>query len=281
MKIASDIQTLRNHLRGFSQSNQTVGFVPTMGALHKGHISLVQSSKRQNDKTVMSIYVNPTQFGPKEDLASYFRPIEKDKELAQSFGVDVLFLPDDSMMYPEHTPIRIHEAHFSNTLCGAYRPGHFDGVCTVVAKLLHLVQPTRLYLGKKDAQQLRVLTHMVRALFFDVEVVGAPTVREEDGLACSSRNGYLTPQERSIAPEIYRALTKAAVEFEEGERDRKKLLRQAQDHLQTIDPIDVQYLELLSWDRFEADDVVTTPSILAIAAVLGKTRLIDNVWLTP
>ena len=281
MKIIHNIDDMRKLVREYRDNKKSIGFVPTMGALHKGHMSLVESSKKDNDITVMSIYVNPTQFGPKEDLASYFRPIEQDKEMAQYYNVDVLFLPSDEIMYKTNETAFVTENTLSQILCGAYRPGHFQGVCTIVTKLLHIVSPHHIYLGQKDAQQLRILQKMVSELFFDVKVVPAQTIREDDGLACSSRNGYLHDEERLVAPSIYQSILLAKNAFEKGERRSEVLLSIVRSHLQKFPLVDVQYIEIVSWDNFEKIELIEKTTLLAVACFVGKTRLIDNIIFTP
>lgn len=280
MIIAHSTQELRAFLSQSVAQDASVGFVPTMGALHQGHISLVQASKKQCDVTVMSIFVNPTQFGPKEDLSSYFRPIEKDTEMAKTYGVDVLFLPGEQDIYPPLDSFTISEQTFSSKLCGAYRPGHFQGVCTVVAKLLHLVRPNYLFLGKKDAQQLRIIEKMVEDLFFDVTVVGAPTVREESGLAFSSRNGYLSKDERGAASILYKSLTRAQIEFEKGQRNPDALVACVDEVLSSEPKVRPQYVEILQWRDFARPvQRIDQTCLLAIACFIGDTRLIDNIIL--
>ncbi|MEZ4819517.1 MAG: pantoate--beta-alanine ligase [Bdellovibrionota bacterium] len=202
MKIVQTIAEVQSFVREKKKNGQSIGFVPTMGALHKGHMSLIDASKQENNVTVMSIYVNPTQFGPKEDLASYFRPIEKDKAMARDYAVDLLFLPSDETMYSRLQSVAVTEKHLSQVLCGAYRPGHFDGVCTIVSKLLHIVNPDRLYSGMKDAQQLRIIEKWSK-IYFSLCKWFQLQPREDDGLACSSCNNYLDTNRREIAPVLF------------------------------------------------------------------------------
>ncbi|MCB0326976.1 MAG: pantoate--beta-alanine ligase [Bdellovibrionales bacterium] len=279
MILAKNQKELAQALETFG--TQDIGFVPTMGALHEGHLSLVDQSLAHRKRTVMSIFVNPAQFGPQEDLDAYPRPFEKDMELAKSRGVDLLFSPEVSEMYGRPDSIRITENHFSRDLCGKYRKGHFDGVCTIVAKLLLLIQPSHLYLGNKDAQQVRVLEKMCQDLFFSTKVIGVPTVREESGLAMSSRNQYLSTEEKHLAAQLYQALSKAKDIFVEGERNSEVILSVARKHLDAFPDINLQYIELLQWEDFSKPERVQKKSLLALAAFLGKTRLIDNVFLDP
>jgi pantoate--beta-alanine ligase len=258
-----------------------IGFVPTMGALHEGHLSLVQKSRSENPFTVMSLYVNPTQFGVGEDFGAYPRTPEKDRELAEQNGVDLLWTPTDRDIYPQGFSTFIEETSLSQHFCGRFRSGHFRGVCTVVYHLLRTVEPDRMYLGRKDAQQLRVLEKMAEDLALGVKVVGCTTVREKDGLARSSRNAYLTHQEREIAPALYAALSEAQNAFRKGERGMAELVSIVNRALARTPQIRVQYAELRRWSDFETPERVDAPSVLAVAAFLGKTRLIDNIFLQP
>lgn len=258
-----------------------VGFVPTMGALHEGHLSLVRRSKTENPFTVLSIYVNPTQFGPNEDFDRYPRTPERDQALAEQAGVDLLWTPTDQEIYPGRFSTFIEETEISRHLCGRFRPGHFRGVATVVFRLLQIVQPDRMYLGRKDAQQLRILEKMAEDLGLGVKAVGCPTVREKDGLATSSRNILLTPKEREIAPEIFAALSEAEKAFQKGERAARSLVSIVEQRLRRHREIQVQYVELRRWSDFEAAPTIQETSLLATAVLLGKTRLIDNVLLAP
>ncbi|MFH1262487.1 MAG: pantoate--beta-alanine ligase [Pseudomonadota bacterium] len=264
-----------------ARKRYAIGFVPTMGALHDGHLSLVRRSKTENPFTVMSIYVNPTQFGPNEDFDKYPRPLERDRALAEETGVDLLWTPTNHDIYPEGFSTFIEETLISRDLCGKFRPGHFRGVTTVVYHLLRTVTPDRLYLGQKDGQQLRVLEKMVDDLGLALKVVGCPTVREPDGLALSSRNAYLSADERKIAPSIYRALQEVETAFKSGERSRLELVKILQSDLGRRPELRIQYIELRRWRDFETIETVTEKSILAVAAYLGKTRLIDNLLLEP
>ncbi|MEZ4705403.1 MAG: pantoate--beta-alanine ligase [Bdellovibrionota bacterium] len=276
MIIATNIGELQTSLRFFDKH---LGFVPTMGALHQGHLELVRQSKTLNLPTVMSIFVNPTQFGPHEDLEKYPRPFENDCALARQEGVDVLFAPPIDQMYTTPSWLSVRESHLSSVLCGQYRPGHFDGVCLIVLKLLQLVRPSHLFMGQKDGQQLRIIERMCEELFLPTHVVGVPTVRESDGLAMSSRNQYLHPDQREIAPKLYQALQAAKRAFEDGERDARTLINSVHQNLDGIPGMELQYVDLLRWEDFQFSQTIQKKSILALAAFLGKTRLIDNILL--
>lgn len=271
----------RAELRAWRESVGDVGFVPTMGALHDGHLSLVRRARAENPHVLASIFVNPLQFGPKEDLSRYPRPFERDCELLTAEGTHALFAPQAEEMYPADRSTQVTEARVSEGLCGAARPGHFDGVCTVVLKLFHLAQPTRAYFGEKDAQQLRVIERMVRDLDVPVQVVRVPTVREADGLAMSSRNQYLTPAEREAAPALYRALRSMRDALHAGERNARSLEDLGRSHLARTPQFRVQYLEVRDPHSLAMLDEVPTTGALALgAAYLGTTRLIDNIPLS-
>lgn len=252
-----------------------------MGALHEGHLSLVRRSKAECDRTVMSIFVNPLQFGPKEDFGQYLRPIETDRALAKNAGVDFLFFPPTDEVYAKDRSTHVEETLISRPMEGVFRPDFFRGVCTVVLKLFATVRPDRSYFGQKDAQQLRVIEKMTNDLNLDVTIIGCPTVREKDGLAMSSRNAYLTPAERETAPTLYAGLKKAHDAFERGERSTAKLVEKARKHIDAQPALGVQYLEARRWRDFESVDRISEKSILAAAAYLGKTRLVDNIILLP
>jgi pantoate--beta-alanine ligase len=275
----------RAELREWRKSvgSESVGFVPTMGALHEGHLSLVRRSKSECARTVASIFVNPLQFGPKEDLSRYPRPFEKDSELLSNEGVDALFAPSPTEMYPSDRSTQVVEAQVSQGLCGAARPGHFDGVCTVVLKLFNLVLPDLAYFGEKDAQQLRVIERMVRDLDLSVQVVRVPTVREKDGLALSSRNVYLSSEHRELAPRIYQALQAVRKSYQAGEVRVSVLEAQGRQILEQTADFRVQYFEVRHRDSLEtlrSGQVPQRGALALVAAYLGSTRLIDNLDLS-
>jgi len=254
----------------------SVGFVPTMGALHSGHLSLVEQAKRECDRVVVSIFVNPLQFGPKEDFHRYPRPFAKDAALCRKAGVDAIFHPSVAAMYPDGRVTRIEVPGLSETLEGAIRPGHFSGVATVVAKLFSAVQPDRAYFGEKDFQQLQVIRRMTRDLDLPVEIAGCPTVREADGLALSSRNAYLTKTDRALAPRISRALAAAVAQFKGGERSPAKVRKTALNVLRGLPGAEVQYLEVRDAETLGPVKHLARGQRILAAVKLGKTRLIDN-----
>lgn len=293
MKLFTEINALRSHLKEIrfkaAQAGKQleVGFVPTMGYLHAGHASLLRQARQQNDIVVLSVFVNPIQFGPNEDLDKYPRDFEADMTLAGQMGVDLVFMPTPEEMYPTPTKTHVKVADITELLCGASRPGHFDGVTTVVSKLLHIVTPERAYFGQKDAQQLAVITQMVQDLNLDVELVPCPIVREQDGLALSSRNVYLSEHERQAALVLSRSLalakklTTTATNITVGELRDAVLSHIASEPLAKID-----YVTLTSFPELnELEDQLIYSNIqgdilLALAVKFGNTRLIDNVILT-
>ena len=259
-----------------------VGFVPTMGALHEGHLALVRESLRATDRTVVSIFVNPLQFGPKEDLAKYPRPIERDRKLLEEAGAHLLYLPDPGEMYADAFETSLVQKRLPAHLCGLNRPGHFEGVLTVVLKLFNQVPATVAFFGQKDYQQTVVLRRMVRDLDLDLslEIRVCPTVREKDGLALSSRNAFLSPEDRRAAPVLKRALDAVASRFAAGERDAAKLLEDGRTLLESVPGIAVQYFTIADPDTLDSrTGIAKSGDVVAIAAVLGATRLIDNVLL--
>jgi len=263
----------------------SVGLVPTMGALHPGHLSLIRRARQENDRVIVSIFVNPLQFGPQEDLAAYPRSLEQDIQQCESADVDAIFCPQPQALYGDAASDATQLTQvvpvdsMIKRLCGAYRPGHFAGVTTVVAKLFHLVMPDRAYFGRKDAQQLAIIQRMVADLNWPVQVVGCPIVREADGLAYSSRNQYLSDQERTQAVTLYQALQAAKAAFAQGERLSPRLIEPALAALTSVPAIQPQYVELVHPKTLQPLDQVKTMGLLAIAAHLGKTRLIDNILL--
>jgi len=277
-KLFKKIKEIRGFLKELrcNGSNLSVGFVPTMGYLHKGHMELIKLSKLQNEITVVSIYVNPLQFGAGEDYERYPRDLERDLAMCEEAGVDVVFAPEDQEMYPELPKVKIDIPGLTDRLEGAYRPGHFNGVAIVVLKLLHIVQPDRAYFGEKDYQQLKVVERLVKDLSLPVEIVPVPTVREEDGLACSSRNVYLSPEERQSASAIYRSFLLAQKLFQSGNTDANLLKEAIKDfllkhpHVRKID-----YVEITDEELNPVEEVKEGDRIL-VALYVGSTRLIDN-----
>jgi pantoate--beta-alanine ligase len=253
-----------------------VGLVPTMGYLHEGHLSLVRRAREECDQVIVSIFVNPTQFGPKEDLSRYPRDLDRDLRLLEPIGTDLVWIPTAESMYPPGYQTWVEVEAMTRPLEGAMRPGHFRGVTTVVAKLFHAVQPHKAYFGQKDAQQAAVIRQMTRDLNFPIEIVVCPIVREPDGLAMSSRNVYLSPEERKAATILYRALTAAKNAFESGERNAEKLCETMKDVLATEPLAEAQYVSCADYDTLEELETVTGRTLLSMAVLFGKTRLIDN-----
>jgi pantoate--beta-alanine ligase len=258
----------------------TVGLVPTMGFFHEGHRSLMRAARAAHDAVVVSLFVNPTQFGPSEDLDAYPRDLSGDTEAAATEDVDVLFAPTVAEMYPNGAATTVRVAGLTDTLCGASRPGHFDGVTTVVAKLFSIVGPCNAYFGRKDAQQLAVVRRMAADLHLPVQVVGCPLVREPDGVAMSSRNSYLSPEERERATVLVRAVRAAADSVVAGERDARRVRSVLGRVLATEPSVRVDYAEVVDAATMEPIDVFTGDALVAVAAFVGGTRLIDNVALS-
>lgn len=281
MIIVQNIVDLKNKIHTFQKENQSLGFVPTMGALHEGHLSLLKTSKAQTQKTILSIFVNPTQFGPNEDYSKYPRTFEKDCALAKEAGVDLLFFPNKEDIYQNGFSTFVTENELSKKMCGAFRPGHFQGVCTIVLKLLNLTEAHVIFLGNKDAQQLRLIEHMVQDLNLCVRVQGCETLREPSGLALSSRNQYLSPTEKEMAASISKGLFEALKAFEHGEKNTSHLIEIVKNVLKSQKEIKIQYIELLRWRDFQVEHTLTEKSVLGFAGYLGSTRLIDNVFLEP
>lgn len=261
------------------RKEKRVGFVPTMGFLHDGHLSLVRKSKEMTDFTVVSIFVNPTQFGPNEDYERYPRDIARDKALLEKEGIDVLFFPKVEEMYPKGYKTFVRVIQMEDYLCGRVRKGHFQGVATVVTKLFNIVKPHLAFFGMKDYQQLKIIETMVRDLNMDVEIVPCPTVREEDGLAMSSRNSYLKPEERKKATNIYKALMRGREIFLNGERDSAKILEEVKGSLSKVEGLEIEYVSVVHPETLEDVERITDSAVLATAVRIGSTRLIDNVIL--
>lgn len=276
MEVVRTIAELKSIVRKVKSEGKTIGLVPTMGYLHEGHMALAKKAREENDVVIMSIFVNPTQFGPNEDYESYPRDLERDRKIAESVGVDIVFAPSVEEMYPTDGGIRIHAGRQATILCGASRPGHFDGVLQVVTKLFHLAEPTRAYFGQKDAQQVAIVTTLVRDYNFPLEIRTVPIVREEDGLAKSSRNVYLSVEERKEAPAIFQSL-KLAKEVFLSSHDAEKATRAAKEYILEKTKGRIDYVELLSYPDLTPVDETTEQFLLAAAVFIGKTRLIDNI----
>lgn len=276
MKIVRSAEELRTSLKQARAKKLSVGFVPTMGALHEGHETLLRASAEENPVSVLSIFVNPTQFGPNEDFSRYPRTPEADLERARAAGVTHVFMPTPEVIYPAGWNTFIDVEGVSEGLCGKYRPGHFRGVATVVYRLFRLVQPKVAYFGQKDLQQCLVIKRMVTDLGLPLRIEIVPTVREKDGLAMSSRNRYLSPEERAKATVIPRALAAVGREYQNGNRQVKALLATAQKVFQTVPEFELQYAEIRSLPDLQPISRIDGPAALAVAGYLGKTRLIDN-----
>jgi len=276
MKVIKSIPALKSAVRRWKSKNRTIGFAPTMGYLHEGHLSLVRASKKKADVTVVSIFVNPTQFGPKEDFRTYPRDFERDAGLLKKEGVDVLFYPDADKMYPGgyKTYVEVHD--LQDKLCGRSRPGHFRGVSTVVLKLFNIVRPDYAFFGQKDAQQAIILRRMVRDLDLDVRVEVVPIVREADGLAMSSRNTYLGPDGRKAGLSLSRSLRQAKMRIGAGER-RPAVILSAMKEMIAAEPLArIDYIEAVDMDTLEPVKEISEGTLIALAVFIGKTRLIDN-----
>ncbi len=273
MRTISTLDDLRSARLSFSG---TVGLVPTMGYLHEGHLSLVRRAREECDRVVVSIFVNPTQFGPSEDLAKYPRDLERDLSLLEPLGTDLVWTPSAEIMYPKGYQTWVEVEAISRPLEGAMRPGHFRGVTTVVAKLFNAVQPHRAYFGQKDAQQAAVIRQMTRDLNFPIKIVICPTVREADGLAMSSRNVYLDPEQRKAATVLFRSLSAAKELYEAGERNAETLRGKMKEVLAGEPLAEMQYVSCADYDTLEELDEVKGKALLSMAVFVGKTRLIDN-----
>lgn len=276
MRIVRSTQDLRGIISEAKRKGKSIGFVPTMGYLHEGHLSLARRARGENDLVVMSIFVNPLQFGANEDYEDYPRDLSRDAPLAESAGVDVLFCPGVAEMYPRGYATFVEVEGITGVLCGASRPGHFRGVTTVVAKLFGLVQPDRAYFGQKDAQQLRVIEKMVEDLNMPVEVVPCPTVREPDGLAMSSRNTYLGPREREAARVLSRSLRRAEEAIRAGERDANRIREQVEAMIREEPLAEIDYVSVNDGVTLREVERIGDRVMVALAVRIGKTRLIDN-----
>jgi len=275
------IAWMKEAARQARAESRIIGFVPTMGALHAGHTALVQRAKQECAPVVASIFVNPKQFGPNEDFTKYPRTLEPDSEKFSTAGVDTLFLPEASEIYPTGFRTYVTVEGLSDRLEGRSRPGHFRGVATVVMKLLEIVQPNFAYFGRKDAQQVRIISQMVRDLNLDTEIVVCPIVREPDGLALSSRNAYLSAEERRAATVLYRALEAARAELAAGARDSLQLQSVIRRVLEAEPLAAVDYVQIVDADAFEPITRIARPAYLLLAVFIGKTRLIDNLYIEP
>ncbi|OCA92775.1 pantoate--beta-alanine ligase [Pseudobacillus wudalianchiensis] len=280
MRVIKTVKELKEFVRTEKKAGHQIGLVPTMGFLHEGHLTLANQARQENDTVIMSIFVNPLQFGPNEDFDRYPRNLERDEQLAASAGVDCLFTPDVEEMYPEPSIITMTVTARADKLCGVKRPGHFDGVVTVVTKLFHLAEPDKAYFGLKDAQQFAVIDGLVTSLNFPVEIVGVETVREEDGLAKSSRNVYLTEEERLKAPHLQKGLQLGVQAAKQGDKSVEEVIERTVSYLQDHTGAAIDYVELLSYPELDSLEKVQGKMILAAAVQYRKARLIDNIIFT-
>lgn len=276
MQIVNTVKEVREVVNAWKKQGLSVGFVPTMGFLHEGHQSLMQQAVMENDRVVVSIFVNPMQFGPAEDFESYPRDLKKDAALCSETGVDLIFNPEPEEVYPPNFSTYVDMNGLTQGLCGKTRPIHFRGVCTVVNKLFHIVGAHRAYFGQKDAQQLAVIKRMVRDLNMEIEVVGCPIIREADGLAKSSRNTYLSEKERQAALILHRALLLGQELMVQGERDAKSIVNAIEDTIKSESLAKIDYVEVVDADSLEVFEKMEGDVLVAIAVYIGKTRLIDN-----
>ncbi len=277
MRIYRSIDEMHAACRNLRGEGKSLGFVPTMGALHEGHLSLLRAARGRSNVVAASIFVNPLQFGPQEDYARYPRNLERDHQMLEAEGVALLFAPAAEEMYPKDSTTFVSVEGLSEKLCGGSRPGHFRGVTTVVAKLFNIVEPDFAFFGQKDAAQCAIIRRMVRDLNLDVEIIVCPTVRERDGLAISSRNAYLDPQQRKSATVLYRALARIQLLADRGERRASALLAAARDVLAEEPQVRPDYLEIVNAENLQPVADISQGALVAVAALIGNTRLIDNI----
>ncbi|MBQ1688626.1 MAG: pantoate--beta-alanine ligase [Lachnospiraceae bacterium] len=276
MTIATKVKEVREQVKAWKKAGLTVGFVPTMGYLHEGHQSLIKRAVEENDKVVVSIFVNPMQFGPTEDLDSYPRDLEKDSALCEATGANLIFHPEPEEMYTDGFCSYVDMSVLTEELCGLSRPVHFRGVCTVVSKLFHIVTPDRAYFGQKDAQQLAIIKRMVLDLNMDIEIVGCPIVREADGLAKSSRNTYLSPEERKAALILSQTIQLAEQLLQSGEKDAATIISQMTKKIESEPLARIDYIKIVDAMTMQQIPTIDRPILCAMAVYIGKTRLIDN-----
>lgn len=277
MKLVDNISRISTLARMYKKEGRIIGFVPTMGALHEGHLSLIRTAKKHTDVVVVSIFVNPIQFGQDEDFDKYPRDIKRDEELARTAGADIIFYPPANQMYPAGYSTYVNVEGLADTLCGASRPCHFKGVTTVVAKLFCMVKPDIAYFGQKDAQQAILIKKMVEDLNMGVEIKVLPTIREDDGLAMSSRNAYLSKEERQEAVVLYRSLEKADNMMKHGERESKKIIKAITEMIRESPDAKIDYVSIVDTKNLKNVDRISQEALIAIAVYIGKTRLIDNI----
>jgi pantoate--beta-alanine ligase len=279
MNVVERISEVRRHVQAARGRRERIGFVPTMGALHEGHLGLIRAAGADGGYLVVSIFVNPTQFDDRRDLEAYPRPLEEDLAVCQREGVDLLFAPTPDEMYPDGPKTTVRVPGMSETMCGAFRPGHFDGVCTVVAKLLAIVQPDVAYFGEKDAQQLAIVRRLAADLNLPVEIRGCPLIRDPDGLATSSRNVYLSDPQRRRALALNRALRRAEDAIAAGGRDARRLADDVRRQLAEAEGVETEYVQVVHPDTLDDLTVIDDSVLVAAAVRVGATRLIDNVLL--
>lgn len=281
MEILRTVEAVRRWARRQRKAGRAVHFVPTMGYFHEGHLSLMRRAKADGGAVIVSIFVNPLQFGANEDLDRYPRDFERDRQMAESIGVEAIFYPDVSEMYPPGYQTEVRVKELSKPLCGRSRPGHFEGVATVVLKLFNIVTPDRAYFGMKDYQQLRVIQQLVQDMNLPIEIVPCPIVREPDGLAMSSRNVYLTPEERAAATVLYRSLQWAQAQVESGERDALRLRDGVFQRIAAEPLARIDYVEVVDAETLQPVAFIERPTLIALAVFFGKARLIDNCVVRP
>ncbi len=274
--LVKKIDEIRNIVNEWRKKGYSVGYVPTMGALHEGHGSLIKRAAKENDRVVVSVFVNPTQFGPNEDYEKYPRNIEKDLEFAEGNGAHIVFNPEPDEMYYDNRSTKISVDGLTNTLCGAKRPGHFDGVCLVVSKFFNIILPDNAYFGQKDAQQVAVIKRMVRDLSYNINIVPCSIVREEDGLAKSSRNSYLSDEERKAAAILHKSLMAGKKELENGCKNSQYIKKIITDKINTEELAKIDYVEIVDAETLENAAEIESSILIMLAVYIGKTRLIDN-----
>lgn len=277
MQLIETIHEMQQIVIKLKKQSLKIGFVPTMGFLHEGHLNLIKKAKSENDITVISIFVNPLQFGPKEDLSSYPRDFDRDYQLAKSEGVDFLFYPSVSEMYPSEPSVLVTVTDRTDVLCGRSRPGHFNGVATVLTKLFHITLPDKAYFGLKDAQQVAVVDGLINDFHFPIELVPVETIREEDGLAKSSRNVFLSEKEREEAPTLYKSLLLAKQKIVSGEREYNQIISSMKTYIQENTTGIIDYIEIYSYPQLKPVTGLEQKLIIALAVKFSKARLIDNI----
>lgn len=280
MKVITSISQIQQEVQALKNDKLSIGYIPTMGYLHEGHVRLVNKAREENDIVIMSIFVNPLQFGPNEDLDAYPRDFERDREIAKNEKVDYIFYPSVEEMYPSKPSVTLVVQKRVDVLCGSTRPGHFDGVATVLAKLFHIIQPTRAYFGMKDAQQVAVVDGLITDLHFPIELIPVETVREEDGLAKSSRNVRLTSKEREEASVLYKSLKEAEKQICAGERDIEVIISNMKNTISKNSSGAVDYIEIYSYPELENLEILEGKFIIALAVKFSNARLIDNLVIT-